>query len=196
MSKRYRGKRCVYCGRPGVPDTGDHVIARAFFPQVANLELPQVPACSACNNAKSLLEHELASVLPFGARNAAGSRVLHEQVPGRLERNAPQHRALQAEWDRQWRGDYAPRSEQDMTLPLDGGLVVRWCEYMMIGLAWHHWHADLTPPNQVRAEFFHPAGVPHVEAILDDPRWVARLDESRAFRPIAVYGFSNPPPHA
>ncbi len=30
-SKRFRGKRCVYCGREGASDTGDHIIARGFF---------------------------------------------------------------------------------------------------------------------------------------------------------------------
>ncbi|MBJ9939656.1 HNH endonuclease [Burkholderia multivorans] len=65
-SKRFRGKRCVYCGRQGISDTGDHVIARAFFPALPARESPAVPACSSCNNAKSQLEHHLLTVLPFG----------------------------------------------------------------------------------------------------------------------------------
>lgn len=68
-SNRFRGKRCVYCGRTGASDTGDHVIARGFFPPSDRADLPQVPACSACNNAKSRLEHHLLTILPFGARH-------------------------------------------------------------------------------------------------------------------------------
>ncbi len=67
-SKRYRGKRCVYCGRDGAADTGDHVIARGFFLPSERDQLPQVPACNQCNNEKSRIEHHLLTVLPFGTR--------------------------------------------------------------------------------------------------------------------------------
>lgn len=72
-SKRYRGKRCVYCGRDDASDTGDHVIARGFFLPSERGGLPQVPACNRCNNEKSRLEHHLTTVLPFGARQVARS---------------------------------------------------------------------------------------------------------------------------
>jgi len=65
-SKRYRGKRCAYCGRDGASDTGDHVIARGFFLPSERGELPQVPACNQCNNEKSRLEHRLTTVLRSG----------------------------------------------------------------------------------------------------------------------------------
>ena len=103
-SKRYRGKRCVYCGRDGASDTGDHVIARGFFLPSERGELPQVPACNQCNNEKSRLEHHLTTVLPFGARHAAASRTLNELVPGRLEHNERVHRDLLDAWNRQWHG--------------------------------------------------------------------------------------------
>jgi hypothetical protein len=46
----------------------------------------------------------------------------------------------------------------------------------MIGLAWHHWKADLTPPNQVRAEYFHPVGASTFEPLFANRRWGERLD--------------------
>ncbi len=177
-SKRFRGKRCVYCGREGVSDTGDHVIARGFFPPSQRADLPQVPACSACNNAKSKLEHHLLTVLPFGARHAAASRTLNELVPARLARNARLHRELLDAWNRQWKGWYAPRRSAEMKLPLDGTEVTRLCEYMMIGLAWHHWQADLTPPNELRASFFHPSAVSTLERLFLNPQWGSHVDEN------------------
>jgi hypothetical protein len=177
-SKRFKNKRCVYCGRDGVSDTGDHVIARGFFLPSERADLPQVPACQKCNNEKSRLEHHLLTVLPFGARHAAATRTLDELVPGRLENNVRLHRDLLAGWNRQWRGEYAPRWVPHMTLPLDSRLVTRLCELMMIGLAWHHWQADLAPPNQVRAEFFAPQGLATLESLFANRGWGARLDET------------------
>lgn len=175
-SKQYKNKRCVYCGRDGASDTGDHVIARGFFLPSERANLPQVPACRQCNNEKSRLEHHLLTVLPFGARHTAASRTLDELVPARLEKNARLHRDLLGAWNRQWRGEYAPRWTPNMTLPLDSRLVARLCEYMMIGLAWHHWQADLAAPNQVRASFFHPHGHATLESAFANPQWGERLD--------------------
>ncbi|CAE6854664.1 hypothetical protein R69746_07519 [Paraburkholderia aspalathi] len=177
-SKRFRGKRCVYCGRTGASDTGDHVIARGFFPPSDRADLPQIPACSACNNAKSQLEQHLLTILPFGARHSAASRTLNELVPGRLSRNARLHRELLDAWNRQWQGEYAPRWTPEMKLPLDSTKVTRLCEYMMIGLAWHHWQAELTPPAELRASFYHPSAVAALERLFLNPQWGAQLDEN------------------
>lgn len=59
-----------------------------------------------------------------------------------------------------------------MTLLLDSRLVTRLCEYMMIGLAWHHWQADLARPNQVRD----PRGLATLDSAFANPRWGERLD--------------------
>ncbi|MFX1739936.1 hypothetical protein PXJ20_32760 [Paraburkholderia sp. A1RI_3L] len=175
-SKRYRGKRCVYCGRDGASDTGDHVIARGFFLPSEHDRLPQVPACNKCNNEKSRIEHHLLTVLPFGARHAAATRTLNELVLGRLHHNARLRQDLVDAWTRQWRGEYAQRWVPHIALPLDSRLVTRLCEYLMVGLAWHHWKADLAPPNQVRAEFFNPVGAASFETLFANTRWGERLD--------------------
>lgn len=61
-------------------------------------------------------------------------------------------------------------------LPLDSERVTRLCEYIMIGLAWHHWEADLAQPLQLRASFFNRAGVMAFEKLFADSRWGRRLD--------------------
>lgn len=63
---RFANRTCVYCGRPSVSGTADHVIARQFFPVDSRGYLPKVPACRDCNNTKSRLELYVLSVLPLG----------------------------------------------------------------------------------------------------------------------------------
>lgn len=79
MSKKYKGKICVYCVEAESTST-DHVFARKFFLETDRAGLPQVPSCDPCNRAKATLEHYLASVLPFGARHS-GARDNLELVP-------------------------------------------------------------------------------------------------------------------
>jgi hypothetical protein len=79
---RFRGRRCVYCGRDGACSTSDHEIARGFFLKTARENLPQVPACVSCNNEKARLEQHLLTVLPFGAQHAAAAQTLNELLPG------------------------------------------------------------------------------------------------------------------
>lgn len=64
MSKKYKGKICVYCA-DAISVTGDHVFAREFFLETQRDNLPQVPACEKYNNRKSVLEHYLTTVLPL-----------------------------------------------------------------------------------------------------------------------------------
>lgn len=93
MSKKYKGKPCVYCvtGLSAVPD---HVFAQEFFTVDRWGNLPKVPACHACNDAKGRLEHYLTAVLPFGGRHADAATSLAAFVPPRLARNAALHRHL------------------------------------------------------------------------------------------------------
>jgi hypothetical protein len=80
MSKKYKGKVCVYCGKEP-STTGDHVFAREFFLVKHRDGLPQVPSCDKCNGEKSALEHYLTAVLPFGARHRNASQALQTMVP-------------------------------------------------------------------------------------------------------------------
>jgi hypothetical protein len=72
MSKKYKGKLCVYCAS-GIATVADHVIAREFFLPARRANLSKVPACHNCNDVKGRLEHYLTAVLGFGARHADAS---------------------------------------------------------------------------------------------------------------------------
>jgi len=86
MTKKFKGKLCVYCAeRPS--ESGDHVFAKEFFLLRDRDNLPKVPACKACNEAKSKLEHYLTSVLPFGGRHKSAKTNLETRVPQRLKKN-------------------------------------------------------------------------------------------------------------
>jgi hypothetical protein len=87
MSKKYKGKTCVYCGAVGLSELPDHVLAREFVLERYRANLPKVPACDACNNNKSKLETALTALLPFGARHADAAENLNTLVPKRLRRN-------------------------------------------------------------------------------------------------------------
>src|SRR5438552_3077487 len=92
MSKKFKGKPCVYC-RDRLSEDGDHVVSRMFFPINRRAHLPKVPACKACNNEKSLLEHYLTAVMPFGARHADAAEVI-EMTPARLAANRALHERI------------------------------------------------------------------------------------------------------
>jgi hypothetical protein len=149
MSKKFRGKLCVYCvERPATQP--DHVFAREFFYAGRRDNLPKVPSCSLCNNDKSKLEHYLTSVLPFGGRHPDATANLSEMVPKRLARNAALHRRLGAGQSRAWTrfGElYIPA----MTLPIDSEKIDALFRYIIKGLVWHHWRVLLAPKAGVWA---------------------------------------------
>lgn len=143
MSKKFRGKLCVYCAAR-VSGTRDHVVAREFFLESRRSNLPQVPACLICNGAKSKLEHYLMSVLPFGGVHADAAENLQTQVPRRLERNQRLLRELSAGrkqvWARAGEGILLPT----ISLPLNFTAVDDLFRYIVKGLMWHHWSVYLT----------------------------------------------------
>lgn len=73
MSKKFKGMQCAYC-LDAVATTVDHVFSREFFLVEDRGYLPEAPACKACNDEKSRMEHYLTAVLPFGGRHDPGAR--------------------------------------------------------------------------------------------------------------------------
>lgn len=61
MDKRLSVNTCVYCGGP--PETREHIPPKIFLDSPYPEYLPVVPACSPCNNQKSLDEEYLACLL-------------------------------------------------------------------------------------------------------------------------------------
>lgn len=143
MSKKFKGKLCVYCAEAS-STSSDHVFAREFFLLADRLGLPKVPACDQCNNKKSELEHYLASLLPFGGRHRDALATLETMVPKRLRKNARLHRKLAQElgtaWSQECGGLYLPV----LTLPIDIGRLERLFSLIVKGLLWHHWQTYIT----------------------------------------------------
>jgi hypothetical protein len=95
MSKKYKGKTCVYCTEEKFSETGDHIFAREFFVKSMRNDLPKVPACLSCNNEKSALEHYLTSIFPFGGKHVHAKETL-QMVPPRLKKNKKLHAEILA----------------------------------------------------------------------------------------------------
>ncbi len=133
MSKKYKGKICVYCA-DNISIIGDHVFAREFFLEHERENLPQVPACDECNNKKSTLEHYLTAVLPFGGRHSHAKENLTKMVPKRLQKNRKLHKALKNGMAYIEVGD-----SKNMVIPIEGNSVIELFGYTAKGLAWYHW---------------------------------------------------------
>lgn len=137
MSKKFKGKTCVYCGVEGISETADHVIAREFLPVEHRDGIPKVAACAPCNNAKSQLEHYLVAVLPFGNRLPTASVMLDTEVPRRLARNRRLRRDLAAGHQGAWLTENGV-TQRTITLPFDGEKLDALFALVTRGLAAHH----------------------------------------------------------
>jgi hypothetical protein len=148
-SKKFAGELCVYCnGSPAVDP--DHVFAREFFLVNQRAHLPQVPSCKKCNTEKSLLEHHLTALLPFGGSHADALANLQTMVPKRLAKNARLHRELAHGRGTTWNRSEGGLLVRQMTLPM-GGQLEKLFEYIAKGLLWHHWKVRLTNDHTVVA---------------------------------------------
>ncbi len=152
MSKTYKNKTCIYCG--AVSTTGDHVVPRSFFLERDRQNLPQVPACSACNDKKSRLEHYLGAVMPFGARHSTAGIALQVQVPKRLEKN----KALAAQLDRSLEESLkevvaGTRPPDEVSLAIDPLKVLDLARYIAKGLAFFHWQVLLDADDRCESLF-------------------------------------------
>jgi hypothetical protein len=157
-SKKYRNKTCVYCGVPGASTTADHVIAREFFPKDDRHNLPQVPACVACNNSKSALEHYILSVLPLGGRHNGADIAISDQVKPRLAKNQKLAMSI-AEAQRQFVVLDAERNWHVGTItPFDVGKLEALAIFIGQGLAWHHWQIQLAPDSLADARRINSEG--------------------------------------
>ena len=137
MSKKFKGKICVYCGVEGISETADHVIAREFMPVAHRDSIPKVAACGPCNNAKSQLEHYLVAVLPFGSRHPTASVMLDTEVPRRLAGNRRLHSDLAAGHQEAWLTENGI-TQRTITLPFHGEKLDALFALMTRGLAAHH----------------------------------------------------------
>lgn len=134
VSKKYKGKICVYYGL-APSETADHVIAREFFLAKDRANLPKVPACLGCNSQKSVLEHYLTAILPFGGRHVDAVPNLVGRVPARLAQNSALHHALAANQKRVLEISPSGVIFPTMALPIDGEKVEALIGLIVKGLA-------------------------------------------------------------
>jgi hypothetical protein len=137
-SKRYRNKICVYCG--GTSITGDHVVARTFFPESMRQGIPIVPACEACNSEKSKFENYLATVLPVAGQHPVAKGVEIETFQRRLGRNDALKKELDGGYERYH--EYAPPQMYISTFRHDE--LVNYVALMARGLLFYHFGTVLS----------------------------------------------------
>ncbi len=142
MSKKFKGKPCVYCENR--ESTGpDHVIARKFFPMNQRANLPKVPSCDECNSDKSKLEHYATTVLLFGSKHDDAGDMLKKLAPKRLNRNLKLKRELQNRSKRIWVKSSGNLLVPSMMVPIKGDNVKQLFSMIIRGLYWHNWKTIL-----------------------------------------------------
>jgi hypothetical protein len=156
VGKGYSGKSCAYCGEADISSTRDHVLAREFFLKKDRGHIPAVPACIACNNAKSLLEHYALTVLPFGSRHSDALSYLEENLGRRLARNHALRRTLVFQrdggWERHPNGLIVPA----MAGTVDTEKIYELFSFIVRGLYMYQWAIALDPAWRVDVQMFDP----------------------------------------
>jgi hypothetical protein len=140
MSKKYKGKICVYCASRE-STAPDHVIAREFFPESQRANLPKVPSCDVCNGKKATLEHYATTLFPFGSLHQSAKNMLKDTAPKRLARNLKLKRELQGKMDRIWLKSSSGLILPTMTLPIKGEKLIQLFSMIIRGLYWHNWNS-------------------------------------------------------
>ncbi|MBP6013319.1 MAG: HNH endonuclease [Alphaproteobacteria bacterium] len=138
MNARPTGQVCAYCGIAPAT-TADHVLARKFFLEPHRGNLPQVPACAPCNNAKAALEQYVMSCAAFGGTHAEALANLEDLVPQRLEKNLRLKRELAESLKVETLTGDDGVVREVMTIAFDSAKYAELCTYIARGLALHHW---------------------------------------------------------
>jgi hypothetical protein len=135
ISKKYKGKICVYCQeRPSIRQ-GDHVFSRELFLESERANLIKVPVCDKCNNDKSKYEHYLTSLLPFGGLHVDAKEHMSTLVPQRLERNQKLKRDLGAGMGYVTRADENGNEIRVLTVPFSGEIYTGLFEFIVKALS-------------------------------------------------------------
>ena len=155
QSKRYKGKACAYCRQPGTSSTNDHVIARAFFLEEDRSGLPQIPACAACNIAKSKLEGYVAATLMMASEHPEGDRYRQEKVRPRLLANAKLRDELKLDAPFEWVRVNGVL-QQMKAVRIDATQVSALMRVIVLGLYRHHFGAPLPTNFLVDVKMYPP----------------------------------------
>lgn len=149
MSKKYKGKLCVYCQeRPSITQ-GDHVFSRELFLIPERNNLIKVPAWDVCNNKKSQIEHYLTTILPFGGMHVDAKENLTTLVPSRLEKNQRLMRELNEGIEYLWIKGKDGFPVRKMTIPIDGDRYMAIFDYIIRALSWYHWNSYIRSESAI-----------------------------------------------
>ena len=148
VRREFRDKLCVYCRRIKA-ETDDHIFSSKLFLEKDRGNLPEAPACRACNSKKSRLEHYLASVLPFGGRHEQAVENLQAGVPRRLSKNLKLYRELSRSAEPVWLRENGGLYQRTSMVAFDSSKLVGLLKFVGLGLAWHHWKIYLRPADVV-----------------------------------------------
>ena len=166
-NKAFKGKTCVYCTVDGSSTTADHVLAREFFPADQRHGIPKVPACNACNNEKSHLEHYLATVLPFGGRHPQSRAILSELVPPRIKRNRKLLHELASSWNSGVSISPNGYLQPQHTFNVDADKIEQLYEFIVRGLCWSEWQLLLPKSlSEIQVGFLTSDGAAIAESLL------------------------------
>jgi hypothetical protein len=193
MSKKLKGKTCVYCAT-ATATTDDHVFAKEFFLPEDRHYLPKAPACKACNNAKAKFEHYLTAVLPFGGRHPQATANLQSGVPGRLAKNQRLHKALLSSIEPAWLREGTGLYQQTSTVGFDSSELEGLLKFIGRGLAWHHWKLYLRPHDDVSVMLMPDMGSAYFQSLVGSWRNAQRVDEN--CWPSATSASGPPSPHS
>lgn len=122
------------------------MIARSFFPEDSRADLPQVPACERCNNAKSALEHYLATVLPLAGRDQAAFQITENTLERKLANNA----ALQDELNRGFELYASEGLQGQYGTTLRSAALGDYAKFVALGLLRHHFGYRVEGVREVR----------------------------------------------
>lgn len=149
-SKKYKNKTCAYCGKPGASQSGDHIFAREFFLERQRPHLPQVPACTSCNNTKSQLETYLLQLMPLGANHPDAHEAIRTLMPKRARNrgNKALHRALESTDVAVTVIDHEGQTTRRTPASISASKLEDWCGLVARGLAFYHWEVA-TPDYKV-----------------------------------------------
>lgn len=150
MGKKYKGKDCVYCGSPKSSVGGDHVFAREFFLIKHRNNLPQVPACRACNERKSRLEHYLLHAASFASQHNDAIETMQTLLPKRRARNKKLDSELEASRSSVWMKNRNGLITRQGVYLVDADVVRSWSSLVARGVAAFHWglqHHQVSDPK-------------------------------------------------
>jgi len=151
MSKKYKGKPCVYCQeRPSI-NQGDHVFARKFFLESERDNPIKVPSCDECNNDKSKIEDYLTSLLPFGGLHGDAKENLSSLVPPRINKNLKLKRELKAGMKYVWSKGENETPKRNLTIPINGERYTELFKYILKALSWYYWGVYIKKDTVVSA---------------------------------------------